>query len=447
MPNHTVSCDIAVVGGGVLGVSTAFWLSEIYDCNITLVEKEHEVALHTTKRNTGVIHRPFYLNPEKKKIIARSAEKSYHLWKKLAFKHGLPWKQVGTLEVASTQRDLNTLEEYLKWGQINGMLETEIEILNSSQVKSLEPQVSCASAIHSKTDTSVDFSDLTKILFRLAVNNGVKLLGGATVKSVNEGHNIEIETLNTDGSQSTVICDFMVNAAGGGSVDIAHMTGVAQQYTDLHFRGEYWKVDEPFASKVSRNIYSVPKYKEFPFLDPHFIVKHNGVREIGPNAVLVSGPTVYHGVSSSFSELVQKVVERPFTPKAKMFANRRFIELAWNEWWSSMSKKAMCSRASKFVPSLKPYMLTTKGLAGVRSSLIDGQSFIPEAICIYGERSLHLLNYNSPGATGAPAFSAHLVADAQTKGHLDSYPVKVQPKHKHLWLFEDAANLSETRLE
>src|SRR5579863_2304617 len=92
--------DIAIVGGGILGVTISYWLSQIYECSIILVEKESEVAKHTSIRNTGVVHRPFYLNPEKKRVFSRAAQKSYFMWKVLAQRYGLTWDPVGTLEVA-----------------------------------------------------------------------------------------------------------------------------------------------------------------------------------------------------------------------------------------------------------------------------------------------------------------------------------------------------------
>ena len=74
---------------------------------------------------------------------------------------------------------------------------------------------------------------------------------------------------------------------------------LGKEFTDLHFRGEYWFVEKAFGQKISRNVYSVPKIREYPFLDPHFIVRADGSREVGPNAVLVSGPNTYQGLSQS----------------------------------------------------------------------------------------------------------------------------------------------------
>ena len=135
--------DILIVGAGVLGVTIAYWLSTLTRCSIAIIEKESMVAQHTSSRNTGVVHRPFYLNPTKKKVFARASQKSYFLWKVLAEAYKLPWSKVGTLEVALEDGQLTTLAQYLKWAALNGMDENEVEILDPSEVSRIEPQVRC----------------------------------------------------------------------------------------------------------------------------------------------------------------------------------------------------------------------------------------------------------------------------------------------------------------
>ena len=432
--------DVAIIGAGILGVVISFWISELYDCSVVLIDAERQVAFHTSSRNTGVVHRPFYLNPDKKKIFAAAAQRSYPMWSKLASRYKLPWNPVGTLEVAHRDSDIKTLENYHEWALRNGMSEGEIEVIDGKAVNQLEPKVRCLGAIYSKTDTSVDYGAFTNLVFELAAQNGVQFLGGLAVERIKEasdGVQIQLRS-NDNGSQKAIKSSLMINVAGGGAIDIAHSMGLAKQYTDLHFRGEYWIVNLPFANEIGRNVYSVARYKEFPFLDPHFIVRWNGRREIGPNAVLVSGPTAYNGLSSHKSELVKKIFERPNMPKLKLFTNSKFLTLVWHEWQSSISKNAMCTRVRTFIPSLRTDFLQEKGLAGIRSSIIDNQGFAPEALEISSNNTLHILNYNSPGATGAPSFSAHLVSELAQKGFLQVTERKSGYKHTNLWSFEEA---------
>ncbi len=445
LPQKQREYDVAVIGGGILGVSIAYWLSDLFDdCSIALIERETKVARHTSSRNTGMIHRPFYLNPEKKRIFARASQKSYYLWRDLASKYSLTWKPVGTFEIALSEEQVKTLDHYKEWASQNGMNYNEFEILDSNGVKSLEPQVKCAGAIFSKTDTCVDYGEFTNFLFDKASKNGVKFVGGYEVERISEfegKNNVHLRSRN-DGSILQISSNYLVNAAGGGSIDITHKLGLAKEYTDLHFRGEYWKVDEPFASKVTRNIYSVARFKEYPFLDPHLIVRASGKREIGPNAVLVSSPFTYKGLSEKRLQIISKLFERPLGPKLKLFTNETFLSLVWHEWRSSISKKAMCARVKEFVPALDVSYLNERGLAGVRNSVIDNNGFVPEAILVSGKSSIHILNYNSPGATGAPAFSAYVVSKMMDEGHLGNLKRTPNPRSQDDgWKFEDATDL------
>lgn len=404
--------DVGIIGAGVLGVSLAFWLSHLSDCSIALIDQEGDVAVHTSSRNTGVVHRPFYLNPEKKRLFARAAAKSYHLWKSLAKQYELPWQEYGTLEVATDESQIEILHKYREWAIQNGMEEDEAVVLDGTEVSRTESQVHCKGAIYSKKDTAVDYGIFTHCLSDLARKTGsVEFLGNSKMIDVKEdpiGIALKVRD-STDKRNTSITCGFLINTAGGGAIDIAHKMDLAAEYTDLHFRGEYWIVEDNFGKSVTRNIYSVARHQEFPFLDPHFILRVDGRREVGPNAVLVAGPAVYSGLSNGPAQLLEKIFERPNSPKWKLFTNSQFLSLVWHEWRSSISKTQMCERVRRFIPSLESNLLKSRGLAGVRSSVIDGHGFVPEAILVEGKRSLHILNYNSPGATGAPSYSAYIV--------------------------------------
>jgi len=417
--------DVLIVGAGVLGVTLAYWLSDLYDCRILLVDQGSGVAEHTSSRNTGVIHRPFYLDPRAKRVFARTSELSYPLWRDLAREFGLWWSQVGTLEAAVHESQVATLEKYKRWGADNGIDEKELQLLDGVSVKALEPQVKCRAALFSKTDVSVDFGQLTHLVFRLASANGVEFLGDRAVSSVSPVKDGAMSVGFGDGrSPAGVQCKLLLNAGGAGALGIAHMLGAAREYSSLFFRGEYWFVDEPFASKVGRNIYTPPKYPEFPFLDPHFVVRYNGRRQIGPNAVLVAGPYAYRGLGLSS---LGTALEAPNGPKLNFLRSRTFLSMVGKEWRSSLSKRAMCARVREFIPALHSESLHSRGISGIRGSVVGKGGFVPEALVFHGSGVLHTINYNSPGATGAPAYSAMLVAELREKGSLDGFREKAAP--------------------
>ncbi len=412
------SLDVAVIGGGILGTSMAYWLGNQYEGKIGVLEKEADVAVHTSHRNTGVVHRPFYLDPKARRVFARSSQTAYGMWKAYAKERGLPWSPVGTFEVATRPDQVSRLDKYYHWGLENGMAEEELTLLTPEDVRKYEPHVRCQGAIWSKTDTGVDYRAFTRCLRGDAEQLGVKFLLGSSVKSVGVSKNfLEIHLANRG---EPVRTRFLLNCAGGNAVRIAHMLGLAKEYTDLNFRGEYWQVGREWAHLATRNIYTVAKHPDLPFLDPHWIVRADGRREIGPNAVPVAGPYTYRGFFRNPMELIEKLLEPPVQNKVSLLYNRDFLSLAGEEWMSSISKRVMAGRAQEFLPELRVDYLVKPGIAGVRASVIDRKgNFIKEAIEIPGPLSYHITNYNSPGATGSPAFAAWLVEKLQYRGYLD----------------------------
>jgi len=426
--------DVAIVGGGILGTSLALWLAQRYDARIAVLEREADVAEHTSKRNTGIVHRPFYLDPVSRRVFARASQVSYGLWKRYAAERRLPWLSVGTFEVASEEKEVAVLEKYLKWGHENGMNEDELEVLDDRKVRYLEPNVRCAGAIHSKTDTAVDYHAFTQALRRDAEALGAKFLFRSTVTAIHSDGGVAVELA---GSARRLRARFLVNCAGGSSLRVAHLMGLGLEYADLHFRGEYWRVDPRFSGLATRNVYSVPRHREFPFLDPHWIVRTDGHVDIGPNAVPVPGPTQYTGLLGRPSAWLEKAFEPPLQNKLTLLGKRDFRSLVLRELLSSLSKAEMAERVRRFLPGLRSAYLESRGFAGVRSSVIDPAArFVPEAIELHGPTSFHITNYNSPGATGAPAYAANLVSRLESGGFLPSMRRRTLPAAPSMFDFD-----------
>jgi len=448
--------DVAIVGGGILGTSLAFWLANRYQGRIAVLERERKVAQHGSRRNTGVIHRPFYLDPEKRRVFARSAQAAYGMWKSYAPARGLPFSPVGTLEVATEEWMVHKVETYYKWGQKNGMAPEELAVLGAQDVRRLEPNVECFGAIWSKTDTAVDYEAYTSALREDAERQGAVFLMGVGVESVEaNGDMLDVHVEPAAAPDGSVYMDsrervraapdwarepvrarFLINAAGGNAIDIAHMLGVGPEYTDLHFRGEYWTVNPEYHYLARRNVYSVAKHPDLPFLDPHWIVRASGRVEIGPNAVPITGPHTYHGFFEDPADVPKKFFEKPVWNKVAVLFNPDFMTLATQEWASSISKTVMAGRVRKFLPALRTDYLDGPGTAGVRSNVLDREgNFLKEAVELDGPHSYHIINYNSPGATGAPAFGAWVVKNLGWKGHLDHLKKKDAPSTKP-WDFD-----------
>ena len=175
--------DIAIIGGGILGTTISYWISNLYDSSVCVIEKESNVAKHTSGRNTGVVHTPFYLNPEKKKIFAKSAHVSHSLWKTLATNTMSPWNEVGTIEVALDETQHKTLEKYYKWGIQNGVSENNLSLFDSNELKQKEKNIECYSGLLCKSDVSTDYSKLTQEIQKISIQNSTEFLFQKNVKS------------------------------------------------------------------------------------------------------------------------------------------------------------------------------------------------------------------------------------------------------------------------
>ncbi|MEX2059889.1 MAG: FAD-dependent oxidoreductase [Nitrosopumilaceae archaeon] len=426
--------DVAIIGGGILGTSISYWISALYDLKICVIEKESDVAMHASSRNTGVVHSPFYLNPTTKKILAKSALISYDMWENLAMKRSIPWKKTGVLELALDENQHRSLEDYMKWGVENGLSEQDLELLTDNEVSKKEQNVKCHSAIYCKKEVSTDFGAFTHEIKNESEKNGTKFLFGNKANLIEEKKDNSIIILD---NKSEISSKLVINCAGGNSLDIAKQFGLAKQYSDLHFRGEYWIADSKYSDLVKTTIYTVAEFKGYPFLDPHWIKKADGTSEIGPNAVPIPTPDTYSGYIGDLSTSISKLKEIVTGNAIKLLSDPEFLSLLSKEWLSSISKTAMVHRVQKFIPKIRPEYFSKRGTAGIRTPLITPEGrFLPDVLEIANSSSFHIINYNSPGATGAPAYSAFVVKKIQDEGLLD-FTKKVK---RSIWNFDDVLN-------
>ncbi|MGI0019124.1 MAG: NAD(P)/FAD-dependent oxidoreductase [Nitrososphaera sp.] len=407
---------VAVIGGGVLGTSIAYFLAgeARNPASIALIEQESDIARHTSSRNTGKVHAPFLYDPVKKKLFAKAASLGFEMWQAFARAKGLPFKQDGVLEVATDDRGIDRLQKYMAWGEANGLAKSELQLLDKRQVAEIEPAVRCESAILCTRDGSVDYGAFSQALLQ-----DIRSFGGTVLLGHRAGR-IALDGTIATAQGRRIKAQFIINAAGGMAVDVAHAMGVAKEYTDLHFRGEYWQAPEQYRDLTKLSIYSVPRHPEYPFLDPHWIVRADGRREVGPNAVPVFGPYAY-GHGRNLADMIPKILESSRTGVRRVFLDRQFISLASTELKSSLSKTAMINRVREFLPAIRPSAFTIRGTAGIRSSVIDSHGrFVPDTLILEHGSSINVINYNSPGATGALPIAAKVSAQILEKGLIES---------------------------
>ena len=420
----THNFDVVIIGGGILGTSISYFLSHLNRSKkIAVIEQAHTVAFHTSGRNTGKVHAPYLYNPEKKKLFAKAAFHGYEMWEEYSKLRDLPFKKDGVIEVALDKKGTSVLEKYLKWGKQNGLKDKDIKLIDSTELKKIEPQIKCETALYVYKDGSADYSIFTNSIMKDSKSNGTQFILDTKVTKIKKEDDAWKITLN---NEHEIFAKFLINAAGGEAVNIAHDVGVAEKFTDVHFRGEYWKAPKEYHDLTKTSVYSVPEFPDYPFLDPHWIIRVDGSCEIGPNAVPVFSPYGYNKIEN-IKEFIPKILEMLGSGARKAVFDKQFQELAINEIQSSMSKSAMIDRVKRFLPKIDSDKITEKGTAGIRSSVIDDSGkFAPDVILIDDDASFHILNYNSPGATGALPFAAHIINHLNKTGLFESENLDVQ---------------------
>ena len=407
--NLQKSYDITIVGGGILGCSIAYFLSITTDSTIILMEQEKKVAMHTSSRNTGKVHAPFYYNPEKKSSTAAYALKGFDMLKRYCTFHNLPFKEDGVIEIATNEREIDTLSKHVQWAHKNGLRDEDIKFLSKSEMLEIEPNVKCDAGLVCIRDASTNYGLINQKLMEDATKLGCNTTFENKFRSIQHNTNTNASRKMTiKGTVEDLATDYVINAAGGNSLDIAHNLDLAKEYTDLHFRGEYWAAPQKYNSLTKRSIYSVPRNTEYPFLDPHWIIRSDGRCEVGPNAVPVFGPYAYTSYDN-LKNVLPKIFDSCRVGVLKLLLNKQYIKLVSKEFSSSLSKTNMVNRVKKFLPSLNPNDFKQRGMAGIRTILIDKNGeFASESMVVEDDSSLHILNYNSPGATGALPVAANI---------------------------------------
>jgi len=417
--------DIVIIGAGIIGTTLSYIISSLSNAKIILIEQENKVGVHSSSRNTGKVHAPFIYDPEKKKVIAKAALFGYEFWNEYCRLKKIPFKDDGIIEVATNNEGIKTIYRHLEWGIRNGLDKKDIEILDKKDIENIEPNVKCQTALLCNRDASVDYGEITRALANDANKNKVNIIMNSKVTKIKyaQRSNEEIHLKYKrypDTNEKEIQCDYLINAAGGSSLGLVNMMGINHDYKNLHFRGDYWIAPHKYNSLTNHSIYSIPKFQQFPFLDPHWIIRSNGNREIGPNACPVFSQYGYN-TKINLKEFVPRIYGfvKGFNIKRtkNVLFKKEILKMVSNEMLSSISKWHMINRVKKFLPSLKSKDFTAKGTSGIRSNLIDKKGdFILNPIFLNSNNTMHILNYNSPGATGAISIGFALTFKLIEKG-------------------------------
>ncbi len=377
--------DFAVIGGGIVGLSTARSLLRRYSgAGVLVLEKEAGWARHQTGHNSGVIHSGVYYKPGSLK--ARFSKEGGERLVEFCREHGIAYEICGKVIVATEQEEIPSLRNLYERGVKNGL---EVEKIGPEELKELEPHATGIAALKVPSTGIVDFVGVTAAFAKMVAREGGELRTGAEVTGISEtGDGVELRTPG-----ESFRARVLVNCAGLHSDRVAALSGVEAGAKVVPFRGEYYELEPERRYLVKNLIYPVPD-PNFPFLGVHFTRSVEGGVEAGPNAVLGLAREGYKKTDLNARDLAETLSYPAFW---------RLVGRNWRtgagEIWRSLSKKAFVRGLRRLVPEVEEDDLVPTE-AGVRAqALMKDGALIDDFLIVEGERSVHVLNAPSPAAT------------------------------------------------
>ncbi|TPQ21122.1 L-2-hydroxyglutarate oxidase [Streptomyces sporangiiformans] len=377
-------CDVLVIGGGIVGLSTAYAITRAAPgTRVIVLEKELGPARHQTGRNSGVIHSGIYYRPGSLK--ARYAVRGAAEMVKFCAEYGIAHAVTGKLIVATDRDELPRLHALVQRGRENGI---PVRELGPTQIAEYEPEVRGLAAIHVATTGVCDFVGVAR---QLAEASGAEIRYGTKVTYIDRRPDLGVAVRTGDGT--VVRARVMVNCAGLHCDEIARLAGDEPGMRIVPFRGEYYSLVRP--SLVNGLVYPVPD-PAFPFLGVHLTRGIDGGVHIGPNAVPALAREGYNWTTVRMRELGATLA----WPGSWRIA-RRHWRYGGGELRRSASKAAFTEAVRRLLPAVTPDDLVPSA-AGVRAQAVlrDG-TLVDDFLIREGARTVHVLNAPSPAATAS----------------------------------------------
>src|SRR5271166_1372609 len=379
--------DCVVIGGGIVGLSVAWTLLEKRPgIRIAVLEKEDGWARHQTGRNSGVMHSGIYYKPGSLK--AKLCREGNRRLVEFCKRYGIRYEACGKVIVATTASELPLMENPYERGIANGLAPKKC---SASEVKEIEPHVSCIAGVHVPTTGIVDFVGVCRKLAELIGAQGGELRLGTKVQGVHvNGSETVLET-----SKGALTARWIISCAGLHSDRVAKLAGAEPGARIVPFRGEYYELRPERRSLVRNLIYPVPD-PNFPFLGVHFTRMIDGSVHAGPNAVLSLKREGYHRRSFDLRDFVDTMTYAGFWRLAAKHARSGLEEMH-----RSFSKRAFVRSLQKLIPEIREEDLVP-GEAGVRAQALrpDG-GLVDDFLIVNGLHAIHVCNAPSPAATAS----------------------------------------------
>jgi L-2-hydroxyglutarate oxidase len=392
-----VSLRIAVVGGGIVGLASAYRLQErIPGAQLTIIEKEPAVGRHQSSHNSGVLHCGLYYKPGSRR--ARLAVRGIRQMVEFCRFHSIPHEVCGKVVVATNEEENSRLPNLFERGRQNGL--EGLRLLSAGELREIEPHSAGVAAIHVPQEGIADYPRVCEVLAREVQARGGEVITGSNVKSI-QRDGPAWKLVHTAGETSS---DWIVTCAGLHSDRVAALTGSPRTARVVPFRGEYYLIRPERQFLVRNLIYPVPDPR-FPFLGVHFTRRIQGGIEAGPNAVLALAREGYKKSDINVADLADA-----FSYGGLWRFLRRYPRVCWDEMRRSFSKRLFCHTLQRLVPEIQMSDLIPGG-AGVRAQTMSPEgALVDDFHFVEGNREIHVVNAPSPAATSSLAIGEEIAS-------------------------------------
>ena len=388
--------DYAVIGGGIVGLSTAMQLARQHPhARILMLEKEASPALHQTGRNSGVIHSGIYYKPGSYK--ARFARAGASSMVDFCREHDIPHEVCGKVIVATQEKERQGLDNLFQRGRQNGL---PVRKISPQELNEIEPHVRCVAGIHVPTTGITNYRNVSQKYLELFLEQGGQAMFENEVRQITDrGRTHLIET-----TRGEFEAKFLINCAGLYSDRITRLAGKDPGIKIVPFRGEYYELAPSKRHLVKTLIYPVPN-PDFPFLGVHFTRMIDGSVHCGPNAVLAFKREGYKKTDFNLRDFCETMSYRGFW----RLARKNFGE-GMKEIYRSVSKAAFVHSLQQLIPEVEAADLVPCQ-AGVRAqALLNDGRLVDDFLIVRGQNALHVCNAPSPGATASLEIGKAIVA-------------------------------------
>jgi L-2-hydroxyglutarate oxidase LhgO len=394
------SKKVAIIGGGIVGLATAYRLSERFPgAQICVLEKEDAVGRHQTGHNSGVLHSGLYYKPGS--LRARLAVAGIRQMAEFCRENGIAHEICGKLVVAADDTEVPRLRELEKRGAANGL--EGLRWLDGGEMREIEPHVGGVAALRVPQEGIVDYTAVCDRLAAKLLERGARVETGARVIRLRR----QGATWIAETTAGEFEADFLINCAGLHCDRVAQLAGERRDVRIVPFRGEYYKLRAERQHLVRHLIYPVPDPR-FPFLGVHFTRLIHGGVEAGPNAVLAFAREGYRKTDFNARDLADTLTYAGFWRFL-----RRYPSMCWYELRRSFSRRLFCRSLQRLVPDIQPGDLDTGG-SGVRAQAIAPEGeLVQDFRLIVRPNALHVLNAPSPAATASLAIGTEIAAMAE----------------------------------